>query len=214
MWNLWFVRSNLFIDWLILLMQQYTVHCCVRECSDVYLYFNTFRYYPFIVAFADWTTSTLFRHLKWNLAHMVAGCCSCAKHTCWQWRKVCCHGNGILCQKLRGKCISNQIWHTCSRWSVAVHDTFWDSGGMRNYFSHCSSGPPVRTHLHTANQRRGFFFFPLNLWGYMIWIFMTCVFGIRLRMRVDLFYCGEEKRKEYTQDGYNQSELILSLATL
>ena len=42
------------------------------------------------------------------------------------------------------------------------------------------------------------FFFPLNLWGYMIWIFMTCVFGIRVRMRVDLlFYCGEEKRKEY-----------------
>ena len=23
----------------------------------------------------------------------------------------------------------------------------------RNYFSHCSSGPPVQTHLHTANQR-------------------------------------------------------------
>ena len=22
----------------------------------------------------------------------------------------------------------------------------------RNYFSHCSSGPPVRTHLHTANH--------------------------------------------------------------
>ena len=48
----------------------------------------------------------------------------------------------------------------------------------RNYFSHRSSGPPVR---------------------------MTCVFGIRVRMRVDLlFYCGEEKRKEYTQDAYNQ----------
>ena len=30
--------------------------------------------------FADWTTSTLFRHLKWNLAHMVAVWCSCAKH--------------------------------------------------------------------------------------------------------------------------------------
>ena len=73
---------------------------------------------------------TLFRHLKWNLAHMVAVWCSCAKHTFWQWRKVCCHGNGILCQKLRGKCISNQIWHTCSRWSLAVHDTFWDCGGM------------------------------------------------------------------------------------
>ena len=28
--------------------------------------------------FADWTTSTLFRHLKWNLAHMVAIWCSCA----------------------------------------------------------------------------------------------------------------------------------------
>ena len=138
--------------------------------------------------FADSTTSTLFRHLKWNLAHMVAIWCSCAKHTFWQWRKVCCHGNGILCQKLRGKsdlsslphlrlllvpknhfltpisgpipiyiihnawwitlpclkshelqvfdlgisgkCMSNQIWHTCWRWSVAVHDTFWDSGGM------------------------------------------------------------------------------------
>ena len=25
--------------------------------------------------------------------------------------------------------------------------------GGRNYFSHCSSGPPVQTHLHTANQR-------------------------------------------------------------
>ena len=80
--------------------------------------------------FVDWTTSTLFRHLKWNLAHMVAVWCSCAKHTFWQWRKVCCHGNGISCQKLRGKGISNQIWHTCSRWSVAVHDTFWDTGGM------------------------------------------------------------------------------------
>ena len=65
--------------------------------------------------------------------------------------------------------------------------------GQRNYFSHRSSGPPVRTHLHTANQ------------SYMIWIWMTCVFGIRVRMRVDLlFYCGEEKRKEYTQDAYNQ----------
>ena len=79
--------------------------------------------------FADWTTSTLFSNLKWNLAHMVAVWCSCAKHTFWQWRKVCCHGNSI-CQKLRGRCISNQIWHTCSRWSVAVHDTFWDIGGM------------------------------------------------------------------------------------
>ena len=49
----------------------------------------------------------------------------------------------------------------------------------RNSFSHDSSGPPVRTHLHTANQ------------SYMIWIWMTCVFGIRVRMRVDLlFYCS------------------------
>ena len=79
---------------------------------------------------ASRTTSSVFHQFSWNLAHMVAVWCSCAKHTFWQWRKVCCHGNGILCQKLRGKCISNQIWHTCSRWSVAVHDTVWDSGGM------------------------------------------------------------------------------------
>ena len=60
--------------------------------------------------------------------------------------------------------------------------------GGRNFFSHRSCGHPVRTHLHTANQ------------SYMIWIWMTCVFGIRVRMRVDLlFYCrGEDTRKVHT----------------
>ena len=55
----------------------------------------------------------------------------------------------------------------------------------RNSFSHDSSGPPVRTHLHTANQ------------SYMIWIVMTCVLGIRVRMRVDLLFSlrwGKEER--------------------
>ena len=41
-----------------------------------------------------------------------------------------------------------------------------------------------------------FFFFFFFSPEPMIWIFMTCVFGIRVRMCVDLlFYCGEEKRK-------------------
>ena len=50
------------------------------------------------------------------------------------------------------------------------------SAGGRKKNSHRSCGPPVRTHLHTANQ------------SYMIWIWMTCVFGIRIRMRVDLLF--------------------------
>ena len=50
--------------------------------------------------------------------------------------------------------------------------------------------PPVRTHLHTANQ------------SYMIWIWMTCVFGIRVRMRVDLLFIAVRKR--HARCIYNQ----------
>ena len=55
-------------------------------------------------------------------------------------------------------------------------------GGAKIIFPTGSSGPPVRTHLHTANQ------------SYMIWIWMTCVFGIRVRMRVDLLFIAVRKR--------------------
>ena len=82
--------------------------------------------------------------------------------------------------------------------------------GPRIFFSHRSCGHPVRTHLHTANQ------------SYMIWIWMTCVFGIRVRMRVDLlFYCrGEDTRKicilELSLSIYvqNNGDLRLSYCTV
>ena len=56
-------------------------------------------------------------------------------------------------------------------WRGTDHSQWrWNQGaGARNFFSHRSCGHPVRTHLHTANQ------------SYMIWIWMTCVFGIRVR---------------------------------
>ena len=57
---------------------------------------------------------------------------------CWQWQKVCCHGNGILWQKwgeiLRRELLpqfftnSHEIWHRCLLWGVDVQDTFFDSG--------------------------------------------------------------------------------------
>ena len=44
--------------------------------------------------------------------------------------------------------------------------------------------------------RDDFYFFPPEP---MIWIFMTCVFGIRVRMCVDLlFHCGEEIKSLHT----------------
>ena len=32
---------------------------------------------------------------------MLALKCRCARNIFGQWRNVCCHGNGMLCQKLR-----------------------------------------------------------------------------------------------------------------
>ena len=40
---------------------------------------------------------------KLNLAHMFALKCRCVGHILGQWQNVCCHGNGILFQKLKNK---------------------------------------------------------------------------------------------------------------
>ena len=66
-----------------------------------------------------------FHGLQLDLAHILALRWRCEQHIVWQWRKVCCHGNGILWKSLEEKFvnhitstfwgISNKIWHTCWR---------------------------------------------------------------------------------------------------
>ena len=77
------------------------------------------------------------------------------------------------------------------------------SARQRNYFSHRSSGPPVRTHLHTANQRR----FPppppltydMNIHDLRLRNNSTHVRGLVILLR-----WGKEEEYVYTQDAYNQ----------
>ena len=78
-------------------------------------------------------------------------------------------------------------------WSIYPESRPGSRARLRIFFSHRSCGHPVRTHLHTANQ------------SYMIWIWMTCVFGIRLRMRVDLLFL-------LPRWGYTQDRCILELS--
>ena len=66
--------------------------------------------------------------------------CRCARHIFRQWQKECCHGNGILWQKMGGKNLASRttssVFHQFS-WNLAqmfclggvdVQDTFFDSG--------------------------------------------------------------------------------------
>ena len=57
---------------------------------------------------ASRTTSSVFDRFSWNSAQMFALGCRCARHSFWQWQKVCCHGNHILWAKNGGKsCVVN-----------------------------------------------------------------------------------------------------------
>ena len=87
---------------------------------------------------ASRTTSSVFEWFSWNFAQMFALGCKCARHIFWQWQKVCCHGNGILWQKIAENLASrtttsvlknsHEILHRCLPWGVNVQDTFFDSG--------------------------------------------------------------------------------------
>ena len=85
---------------------------------------------------ASRTTSSVFDLFSWNSAQMFALGCRCARHSFWQWQKVCCHGNHILWAKNGGKsCVANYfvsfltdshgIRHRCLPWGVDVQDSFW-----------------------------------------------------------------------------------------
>ena len=70
---------------------------------------------------ASRTTSSVFHQFSWNLAQMFALGCSCARHIFRQWQKECCHGNGILWQKLGENLASrttSSVFHQFS-WKLA-----------------------------------------------------------------------------------------------
>ena len=55
------------------------------------------------------------RIFKLNLAHMFALKCRCVGHILGQWQNVCCHGNGILFQKLKNKTYCDAM-NNCAGW--------------------------------------------------------------------------------------------------
>ena len=75
---------------------------------------------------ASRTTSSVFDLFSWNSAQMFALGCRCARHSFWQWQKVCCHGNGTLFRNGRKQSIWNESWHRCWPRSVNVQYIFFD----------------------------------------------------------------------------------------
>ena len=80
---------------------------------------------------ASRTTSSVFDRFSWNSAQMFALGCRCARHSFWQWQKVCCHGNHILWAKM-GENLA--LWTTSS-----VFDRFsWNSAQMSAFGCKCA----------------------------------------------------------------------------